>query len=83
MAHLCFLPPDTQQASQRAAHHSSAQAVEAIQRSHELGIESVSIDLIYGLAGQSMESWIDTMYAAIASVELVSYISPALNLKHF
>jgi len=48
-------------------HHNSAQALEAIERSHLFGIKSVSIDLIYGLTGQTVEDWISTMNTAVRS----------------
>ena len=47
--------------------HSAAEARKAITRILESGFGSVSIDLIYGLPGQTMESWADTMLQAIAS----------------
>lgn len=47
--------------------HSAAEAREAIRRIVEAGFGSVSIDLIYGLPGQTMESWADTMLQAVAS----------------
>jgi oxygen-independent coproporphyrinogen-3 oxidase len=48
-------------------HHSADQAREAIARVHEAGIPSVSIDLIYGLTGQSVDNWLYSLNAAIAS----------------
>ncbi|MBM3776197.1 MAG: coproporphyrinogen III oxidase family protein, partial [Acidobacteria bacterium] len=47
--------------------HSATQALEAIARLREGGIESISIDLIYGLPDQSMEAWIHTMQTALES----------------
>lgn len=52
---------------QNGRQHSSAQALESITRTHDFGIPSVSIDLIYGLTGQSVEDWIQTMLTAIQS----------------
>ena len=48
-------------------HHNSAQALQSIERTHQFGIKSVSIDLIYGLTGQSIEDWINTLHIAVDS----------------
>ena len=37
--------------------HDAAKAVEAVQFLQELGIRNISIDLIYGLPGQTMSAW--------------------------
>lgn len=37
--------------------HTSQQVFEAIRSVHEAGIHNISIDLIYGLPGQSLEAW--------------------------
>lgn len=47
--------------------HTAQQAIQAIDAIHEAGIESVSIDLIYGYLGLSVEDWIRTMQTALAS----------------
>ncbi len=47
--------------------HTSAQALQAIARIREFGFPSVAIDLIYGLGGQTMQQWIDTMLTAVRS----------------
>ncbi len=47
--------------------HTSAQALEAIARIREFGFHSVAIDLIYGLGGQSLQKWIETMLTAVRS----------------
>lgn len=47
--------------------HDSATALRAIERLHEAGIPSVSIDLIYGLPNQTLEDWLETMQTAISS----------------
>lgn len=52
---------------QTARPHSSAQALEAIARIREFGFQSVAIDLIYGLGGQTLQQWIDTMQTAVRS----------------
>ena len=46
--------------------HSSRQAVEAVDRLREAGIDNISIDLIYGLPGQTLASWKSTVEQAIA-----------------
>ena len=37
--------------------HSAAQAIEAVKAAHREGIHNVSIDLIYGLPGQTFDGW--------------------------
>ena len=37
--------------------HTAAQAVDAVARLREAGINNISIDLIYGLPGQTADSW--------------------------
>lgn len=49
-----------------ARHHNSAQALEAIHLIKDQDISS-SIDLIYGLNGQSLESWVSTLKTALSS----------------
>ncbi len=46
--------------------HTAQQAVEAVARLREAGIRNISIDLIYGLPGQTVESWTDSVRQAIA-----------------
>ena len=41
--------------------HTYAQAVNAMQRIRKAGFKNVSVDLIYGLPGQSLESWQKTL----------------------
>lgn len=46
--------------------HNAAQAIQAVQMLQQQGINNISIDLIYTLPGQSIESWqhsLDTMLA--------------------
>ena len=45
--------------------HDSAQAVQAIRRIYAAGITNVSIDLIYGIPGQDMNTWMDNVEKAI------------------
>ncbi len=47
--------------------HTAQEALDAITACHEVGIDSVSIDLIYGYLGLSVEDWIRTMRIALAS----------------
>ncbi len=37
--------------------HTASQAMDAVRYIHEAGIDNVSIDLIYGLPGQTLSSW--------------------------
>ena len=37
--------------------HSANQAVEAVMNAHAAGFDNISIDLIYGLPGQTLEDW--------------------------
>lgn len=51
--------------------HSSQQAIEAVRAIQDAGIDNVSIDLIYGLPGQSLDSWKNNVEQAIS-----------LNVRH-
>lgn len=46
--------------------HTFAQAVEAVSAVRAAGLKNLSLDLIYGLPGQTMESWRETVEAALA-----------------
>ena len=46
--------------------HSVRQAISAIGLSRQAGFNHIGVDLIYGVPGQNMESWIDTLSRAIA-----------------
>jgi oxygen-independent coproporphyrinogen-3 oxidase len=46
--------------------HSANQAVSAIEASRKAGFENVGLDLIYGVPGQDMNSWLDTLRQAVA-----------------
>jgi len=46
--------------------HSEKQAVSAIEASRTAGFENIGIDLIYGISGQDIDSWLDTLKQAIA-----------------
>ena len=52
--------------------HSNEHVYETIQLAKEVGFENISIDLMYGLPGQTMEQWEDTLNKALA-----------LNLSHY
>ena len=41
--------------------HTYAQAVKAVQRIRRAGFRNLSLDLIYGLPGQTLENWVDTL----------------------
>ena len=45
--------------------HSVEQAVAATQASREAGFENVGIDLIYGVPGQAVDSWLSTLEQAL------------------
>ena len=47
--------------------HNAAEAIEAIGTMRRAGIANVSIDLIYGVPGQTMESWRHSVEQAIAT----------------
>jgi oxygen-independent coproporphyrinogen-3 oxidase len=47
--------------------HTAREALDAITAIHEAGIDSVSIDLIYGYLGLEVEDWIRTMEIALGS----------------
>ena len=46
--------------------HSARQAVDAVDTLRAAGINNVSIDLIYGLPGQTVDSWTESVEQAIA-----------------
>lgn len=46
--------------------HTSAQAVEAIESAHTAGYGNISLDLMYGLPGQTMEKWEQTLQRAVS-----------------
>lgn len=45
--------------------HSASQAIEAVKRSREAGFKNISIDLIYGLPGETAEQWEHDLQQAI------------------
>ena len=46
--------------------HSAKQAISAIETSRRAGFENIGLDLIYGVPGQDMGSWLDTLKQAVA-----------------
>lgn len=53
--------------------HNSAQAIKAVGNCRKAGFQNISIDLIYGLPGETMEKWTDDLKQAIAlNVEHIS-----------
>ncbi|WP_342472693.1 radical SAM family heme chaperone HemW [Metasolibacillus sp. FSL H7-0170] len=52
--------------------HSNSHVYEAIKTAKQVGFDNISIDLMYGLPGQTMEQWEQTLQAALA-----------LQLPHF
>ena len=46
--------------------HTARQAIEAFQRCREAGIRNISIDLMYGLPGETLQTWKEDLQQAIA-----------------
>ena len=47
-------------------HHTASQAVDAVGNLHSAGIDNISIDLIFGLPGQTVASWARSVEQAVA-----------------
>lgn len=45
--------------------HTARQAIEAFQRCRETGFRNISIDLMYGLPGETLEAWKEDLHQAI------------------
>ena len=45
--------------------HTARQAVQAVENLRHAGIDNISIDLIYGLPGQTVESWTESVQRAL------------------
>ena len=45
--------------------HTATQAIEAFQRCREAGFQNISIDLMYGLPGETLETWKEDLRQAI------------------
>jgi len=50
--------------------HTVAEAVAGVQRAHDAGFKSISIDFMYGLPTQTIKSWEETLDAALQLAEL-------------
>lgn len=64
--------------------HSSRQALEAIDAIHGAGIHNVSIDLIYGLPGQTMDDWqsdVDTAVQLLTTGKVSHLSSYCLSIE--
>ena len=46
--------------------HSAKQAISAIEASRNAGFQNIGLDLIYGVPGQDMNSWLNTLRQAVA-----------------
>ena len=46
--------------------HSLAQALSAIEASRKAGFHNIGLDLIYGIPGQAIDSWLDTLRRAVS-----------------
>jgi len=46
--------------------HSLAQAFSAIEASRKAGFHNIGLDLIYGIPGQAIDSWLDTLRRAVS-----------------
>jgi oxygen-independent coproporphyrinogen-3 oxidase len=46
--------------------HSARQAISAIEASRKAGFQNMGLDLIYGVPGQDMTSWLNTLRQAVA-----------------
>jgi oxygen-independent coproporphyrinogen-3 oxidase len=62
--------------------HSAKQAISAIETSRRAGFENIGLDLIYGVPGQDINSWLTTLNKAVAfSPEHVSCYQLTLAAK--
>ena len=53
--------------------HNAAQAIEAVQRCRQAGFQNISIDLIYGLPGETGQRWAQDLQQAVSlNVEHIS-----------
>lgn len=46
--------------------HSVREAISAVEISRRAGFDNIGLDLIYGVPGQTIESWLDTLRRAVA-----------------
>jgi oxygen-independent coproporphyrinogen-3 oxidase len=62
--------------------HSGKQAVSAVEASRKAGFSNIGLDLIYGVPGQNLTSWLDTLKQAIVfSAEHLSCYQLTLEAK--
>jgi oxygen-independent coproporphyrinogen-3 oxidase len=62
--------------------HSAKQAISAIEASRKAGFQNIGLDLIHGVPGQGMDSWVDTLKQAVAfSPEHLSCYQLTLGAK--
>src|SRR4030042_3157102 len=62
--------------------HSAKQAILAIEASSKAGFQNIGLDLIYGVPGQDVNSWLDTLRQAVAfSPEHLSCYQLTLGAK--
>jgi oxygen-independent coproporphyrinogen-3 oxidase len=62
--------------------HSVKQAISAVEASRKAGFHNIGMDLIYGVPGQDIESWLDTLKQAVAfSPEHISCYQLTLESK--
>jgi len=66
--------------------HSAAQGISAVESARESGFTNIGIDLVYGIPGQDMKSWMDTIETIKSfDVEHLSCyqlsLEPGTNLK--
>lgn len=64
--------------------HNAQQALDAIDACHKVGVKNISIDLIYGLPGQSMSNWkreLDHIAELITSDRIQHLSSYALSIE--
>ena len=69
--------------------HSVHQALDTIETARKAGFENIGIDLIYGVPGQDMDSWLDTVSQAlsfeaahISCYQLTIEAGTPLGLRH-
>jgi putative oxygen-independent coproporphyrinogen III oxidase len=60
--------------------HSNAHVYETIEKAKQVGFQNISIDLMYGLPGQTMEQWKDTLKKAF-ELQLPHYSAYSLIVE--
>ncbi len=58
-----FLNSDLRSLNRR---HNSERAIQAVRKCKELGFDNISIDLMYGLPGQTLEQWKENLQIALS-----------------